>query len=366
MPTSDTPARTLRVLLLSRYGRLGASSRVRSYQYLPYLHELGIDVESQPLFNDEYIQRLYRGRRRPATPILAGYARRLWQLLSAFRYDLLWIEYELFPWWPAWFERLLARVGVPYVVDYDDAIFHRYDSHRNRFVRFLLGRKIDQVMRGARLVIVGNDYLAERAQRAGARRVELVPTVVDLNRYHVPAPGPPQPYTVGWIGTPLTAPYLQLVREPLAEVGRSEDVRVTLVGSGPVTLDHVPVEVRPWSESSEIAELQQFDVGIMPLRDEVWERGKCGYKLIQYMACGRPVVASPVGASRGIVEHGVNGFLASDGAEWVQALRALRDPALRIRMGTAGRAKVEHTYCVQVFAPRLASLLRESARQRSA
>jgi glycosyltransferase involved in cell wall biosynthesis len=359
--TSDARTRALRVLLLSRYGRQAASSRVRSYQYLPYLRELGIHVESRPLFDDRYIQHLYRGRRRLATPILAGYARRLWQLATVPRFDLLWIEYELFPWLPAWFERLLARMGVPYVVDYDDAIFHRYDSHRSPLVRRILGRKIDQVMRGARLVIAGNDYLAERAQRAGASRVERIPTVVDLDRYRVPTPSENGRYTIGWIGQPLTVPYLQLVRDALAEVCSVTGARVTLVGSGPVTLDHVPVDVRPWSEDSEVAELQQFDVGIMPLRDAPWERGKCGYKLIQYMACGLPVVASPVGASRRIVEHGVNGFLASDGAEWVQALRALRDPALRTRMGTAGRATVEDGYCVQVFAPRLASLLRQCA-----
>jgi glycosyltransferase involved in cell wall biosynthesis len=334
---------------------------VRSYQYLPYLRELGIIVESQPLFDDRYIRRLYGGRRRLAAPILAGYAKRLWHLLTASRFDLLWIEYELFPWLPAWFERLLSRVGVPYVVDYDDAIFHRYDSHRNPLVRRLLSRKIDQVMRGARLVIAGNDYIAAHAQRAGARRVERVPTVVDLTRYQVPAPSPDRPYTVGWIGQPLTAPYLQLVREALVETGREDGMRVTLVGSGPVTLDHVAVDIRPWSESSEVAELQQFDVGIMPLPDAAWERGKCGYKLVQYMACGRPVVASPVGASRDIVEHGTNGFLARTVPEWVQSLRALRDPALRARMGTAGRAKVEQAYCVQVLVPRLASLLRESS-----
>ena len=351
----------LRVLLLSRYGRLAASSRLRSYQYLPYLRELGIVVESKPLFDDRYIERLYRGRRRNAVPILAGYASRLWHLATASRFDLLWIEYELFPWLPAWFERLVSRLGVPYVVDYDDAIFHRYDLHPNALVRRLLGRKIDHVMREAKLVIAGSDYLAEHARRAGARRVERVPTVVDLDRYHVTTPAADRTYTVGWIGTPLTAPYLELVRGALADVSRDGRVRVSLIGSGPVRLDDVAVDMRPWSESTEVAELQRFDVGIMPLRDEAWERGKCGYKLIQYMACGRPVVASPVGASRQIVEHGMNGFLAGTPAEWVVALRALEDPALRARMGEAGRAKVEQAYCVQVTAPRLASLLRSVA-----
>jgi len=346
----------MRVVLLSRYDRLAASSRVRSYQYIPYLRELGIAVESRPLFDDRYIERLYRGRRRLVMPILAGYVRRLWDLITASRSDLLWIEYELFPWLPAWFERALARLGVPYVVDYDDAIFHRYDSHRAALVRGVLGRKIDQVMQGARVVLAGNEYLAERARRAGAARVEWIPTVVDLNRYQVPTPHHDRPYTVGWIGSPLTAPYLQLIRDALAQVCRDDGVHLTLVGSGPVSLDHVAVDVRPWSESSEVQELQQFDVGIMPLRDEPWERGKCGYKLIQYMACGRPVVASPVGTSSQIVEHGINGFLATAASEWVQALRALRDPELRARLGAAGRAKVERDYCVQVTAPRLAAL----------
>ncbi len=362
MPGGESDPRELRVLLLSRYGRLAASSRVRSYQYLPYLRDLGLVVESKPLFSDRYIERLYRGRPRNAIPILAGYASRLWHLATSSRFDLLWIEYELFPWLPAWFELLVARSGVPYVVDYDDAIFHRYDSHRNPLLRRLLGRKIDQVMRGAKLVIAGNDYLAEHARRAGASRVERVPTVVDLTRYHVTTPAEDRTYTVGWIGSPLTAPYLQLVRDALAEVCSDGRVRVRLVGAGPVSLDHVAVDVRPWSESTEVAELQNFDVGIMPLRDEAWERGKCGYKLIQYMACARPVVASPVGASKQIVEHGMNGFLADTPAEWVGALRALQDPALRARMGAAGRAKVEHAYCVQVTAPRLASLLRGVAR----
>ena len=353
--------REVRVLLLSRYGRLAASSRVRSYQYLPYLRELGVVVESKPLLSDRYIERLYRGRPRNPAPILAGYIRRLWNLATSSRFDLLWIEYELFPWLPAWFELLLSRLGVPYVVDYDDAIFHRYDSHRNPLVRRLLGRKIDQVMRQARLVIAGSDYLAEHARRAGAARVERVPTVVDLNRYHVTTPAEDRTYTVGWIGSPLTAPYLQKVRDALTDVCSDGRVRVRLIGSGPISLDHIAVETRPWSESTEVAELQRFDVGIMPLPDEAWERGKCGYKLIQYMACGLPVIASPVGACRQIVEHGMNGFLAYTSSEWIVALRTLQDPALRARLGAAGRTKVEQAYCLQVTAPRLASLLRSIA-----
>ena len=352
----------MRILLLSRYGRLGASSRVRSYQYLPYLREEGVDVTTAPLLGDGYIERLYDGRRQNAASIKAAYGRRLRQLATSSRFDQLWVEYELFPWVPAWFEGFLARLGVPYVADYDDPVFHRYDSHHIPLVRSLLGTKIDRVMRGAALVIVGSDYLGAHARRAGAGRVEHLPTVVDLSRYRVATDTGAGPYTIGWIGSPLTARYLLLVREALAEVCSKRSARVTLVGAGVPTLDSVPIDARPWSEATEVAELQRFDVGIMPLPDGPWERGKCGYKLVQYMACGRPVVASPVGASAQIVEHGVNGLLASTSADWVSALRALRDPALRARMGAAGRAKVEREYCLQVTAPRLAALLRSCAR----
>ncbi|MDR9769432.1 glycosyltransferase [Acetomicrobium sp.] len=112
------------------------------------------------------------------------------------------------------------------------------------------------------------------------------------------------------------------------------------MGSGPVELVGVPVEILPWTEENEVAAIQNFDVGIMPLPDGPWERGKCGYKLIQYMACGRPVVASPVGVNRQIVEHGVNGFLANDTADWITALRELRDNApLREAMDVLAGAK---------------------------
>jgi len=120
----------------------------------------------------------------------------------------------------------------------------------------------------------------------------------------------------------------------------------------------LPVEARSWSEASEVAEIQQFDIGIMPLPDEPFERGKCGYKLIQYMACGKPVVASPVGANTSIVRDGIEGFLASTDAEWMQLLGILCDDnALRQRMGAAGRVRVEAEYSLQVAAPHLERLL---------
>ena len=291
--------------------------------------------------------------------IISAYIRRLGYLLKSKRFDLLWVEYEILPWLPAWGERILAHFRVPYVVDYDDAVFHRYDMHSRSMVRTLLGGKIDTVMRRAALVIVGNDYLRDYARKAGAQRVECIPSVIDLNRYNLILQPENPVFTIGWIGSPATAKYLHIVHPALAEVCKNGSARLVLVGSGQFKLDGVPTEIHPWSEETEVAEIQSLDVGIMPMPDEAWARGKCGYKLIQYMACARPVIASPVGVARQIIGESRNGFLAAATKDWVEAFRVLReDQRLRERMGKAGRINVERQYSIQVTAPLLVSLLR--------
>ncbi len=351
----------MKVLLLSRFGTLGASSRLRTYQYIPYLNEQGVQVTVAHLLDNNYLQALYLQKRPKIADILAAYVRRGIQLLRSRDYDLIWIQNELFPWLPAWAEGLLATSKVPYVVDYDDAVFHRYDQHRRQLVQTLLGHKIDRVMRYASLVIVGNDYLLERARQVGARSVELLPTVIDLERYPIP-PAAKSPdgrdFRIGWVGLPFGLQYLRSVQPALARVCAGGQARLVIVTAKSAVPPELSAEVREWAEDTEVDDIRTFDVGIMPLVDNAWERGKCGYKLIQYMACGKPVIASPVGVNRQIVEDGVNGFLASSQEEWVRALNILRtDVDLRKRMGQAGRAKVERQYCTQVTAPRLLSLL---------
>lgn len=354
----------MKVLLLSRYGNLGASSRIRSYQYLPYLREQGIEVTLASLLSDDYLRDLYAGKRPWPSSILAAYLRRISALIRGKKFDLLWIEYELFPWLPGWIESLVLSKDTPYLVDYDDAIFHRYDQHPNPLVRRMLGHKIDAVMRHASTVVVGNEYLRDHAIKAGAQRVEMLPTSIDLARYPSPTPARNEKFTIGWIGSPATTRYLHLVREVLAKVCAHNQARVVLVGASELGWRDVPYAIHPWSGATEVAEVSAFDVGIMPLEDSPWERGKCGYKLIQYMACGKPVVAAPVGINTRIVEPGINGYLAETKHDWVRALTALMaDADLRQQMGAAGRAKVEHGYSVQVNAPRLAAMLRTAAGQ---
>jgi glycosyltransferase involved in cell wall biosynthesis len=350
-------------LMLTRYGRLGASSRMRFAQYLPWLEAAGWRISAAPLFSDGYVRGLQENTRSPLE-LLRAYTGRARALLGSHRFDLLWIEKETLPWLPAWLEQALLSNAVPYVLDYDDAVFHSYDQHRSPWVRCLLAGKHPALMRGAALVVAGNPYLADFAQAAGARRVEVVPTVVDMARYPVPASSalmPGERPTVGWIGQRTTARFLTPLVPVFQALGAEGRARFTAVGIDAAALG-LPMASVPWAEDTEVASISGFDVGIMPLVDEPFERGKCGYKLIQYMACGLPVVASPVGVNSQIVEHGVNGFLAETTQQWAQALRTLAaDPALRARMGQAGRRRIEREYCLQVTGPLLAALLKAAA-----
>lgn len=343
----------LKILVLSRYAREGASSRVRYFQYLNAFKEHGFDVEISSLFSNAYVRSIYSGNGRVSEAI-KGYALRLPAFLKAKTYDLLIIEKELFPFLPAWFEKFLHRNRIPYIVDYDDALFHRYDLHRSRFIRMLLKNKIDTVMKYASIVIAGNAYLAERAKAAGAQRVEIIPTVVDTRHYLPSKKRTAGPCVVGWIGTPGTSHYLHPLLETFAELRQEFDVRLVAVGAREEDFRSTSIEVSSWSEGTEVLSIQEFDIGIMPLADSPWERGKCGYKLIQCMACAKPVVASPIGVNSEIVESGVNGYLAETPDDWARYLRLLvSDPQLRNTLGAAGRDKVVKEFSLEAQAPRL-------------
>jgi hypothetical protein len=172
----------LKILILTRYGRRGASSRVRFLQFLTALGTRGMSFSVQPFFDDEYVSGLYRGERTRAGKVLAAYFRRFRALSFTRRYDLIWVEKEALPWLPAALE-LAAMRGTPYVVDLDDAWFHRYDQNPSPIIRGLMGGKIDAVMRNSAVVVAGNEYLANRARLAGAKRIELIPSVIDFDRY---------------------------------------------------------------------------------------------------------------------------------------------------------------------------------------
>lgn len=355
----------MNVLALTRYDRLGASSRVRFLQYLPAVAEAGMRVSVASLFSDDYVRGLQHGRRSPRA-VANAYLARLRQLRrgASGEWDLLWIEKELLPWFPPSFERSMLPKGVPFVLDYDDAVFHQYDQHPSGLVRRLLRDKHPSLIRGAAAVVVGSEYLAEYARAAGATRVELIPSAVDLEKYpagnRAVSQGSRTPI-VGWIGQQSTAENLRHLVPVFDRMTQKPLVRFTAVGIDAAALG-LPMSSLPWSEETESASLCDFDIGIMPLVDAPFQRGKCGYKLIQYMAAGLPVVASPVGVNRDIVVHGLNGFLAQTEREWEEALRTLASNAeLRRQFGASGRSQVERDYCISITAPRIISVLKEAA-----
>jgi glycosyltransferase involved in cell wall biosynthesis len=344
---------TYSVLLLSRYTRKGPSSRVRHYNYLAALEQAGFRVTCAPFLDDEYIERLFGGKSSSPQTIIRAYWRRLRQVIALRRHDLIWVEKEVFPWLPAVLDCAFLK-GRPVVLDFDDAWYLHYGTHRNPAVRFLLGHKLETVAAKTKVVTVGNAVLANWAKSSHAAQVIEVPVAVDIDRYPV-LPLSDGPFTIGWIGTPMNDAYLGLIAEPLRRLHANYGARLRLIGGTDrfslrgVAIDHVP-----WREDTEAEELARCHVGVMPLRDGPWERGKCGYKVIQYMAAARPAVASAFGASTSIIVPGETGFLAASTEEWVGALGALAADRERTRkLGLAARQRAEAIYSVQCNAPKL-------------
>lgn len=334
----------MRILALTKYGPQAASTRQRFQLYEPALKRAGIEVTYSPLLPDEHVRRLVLGRKSSFVSVLQAYARRLAALLTSRRFDALWVHYELFPYLPSGFERLASLSRRPVIVDYDDAIFHVYDASPRWIVRRLLGGKLEPLLRSAAACCCGNAYLRDYAARF-CRNSIILPTVVDTDTY-VPAGRDDGPIVVGWIGSPSTWRNVRPLLPLLEGLAAEKAIRVHAIGAGVAAeADRFHgLELVEWTKEGEIAGIQQMDVGIMPLIDAPFERGKCGYKLIQYMACGLPTVASPVGVNSEIVSPGRTGFLASSTEEWRVALESLIDDAtLRRTMGAEGRrVAVEH------------------------
>lgn len=349
------------VLILSKYGFDGASSRQRFLQFIPSLEEYGFRVTVAPFFDEGYVKRLYGAQGVDKKKTLGSYFRRIRLMLLHHPYDLIWVEKEFLPWMPNWMERA-AYTGTPYVVDFDDAWSLRYETHKSALIRAAVGRKFDGILRHAAGVVVGNAVLEAWAKDRGAGTVERVPTVVDCRGYSI-RPPPDGPFTIGWIGTPVTTPYLKLVHDALRTIASRTSVRLRIIGAPSFSMDGVPVDARPWTAAQEADDLANIHVGIMPLSDGPWERGKCGYKLIQYMAAGRPVIASPVGANVDIVRtDNTVGFLASTTEAWIEALEWLRThPRERKTMGMAARRRAEAEYSIAAQEERLMRFLSAAA-----
>jgi glycosyltransferase involved in cell wall biosynthesis len=288
-----------------------------------------------------------------------------WQRLGELRrekknFDISILHCELFPLLPGWAEH--ALLPKPYIYDFDDAFYLKYRSGKMGIMRPVLGNKFDRLMEGAAAITPGNSVLAGYARKKNSN-VQLLPTVVDTCRYIPTGSQCNKAFTVGWIGSPSTAPYLTELIAPLSQLGKEGPVRLIVIGGKAPLISNVTVEELEWSEDTEIALINTFDVGVMPLPDDDWARGKCAFKLIQYMACAVPVVASRVGANVEVVQADC-GLLAYTEQEWLGALRWCRDqPELSRQMGEAGRNRVEQHYSLRRNLPILADLICNTVEQ---
>lgn len=336
------------VYALTKYGQRGASSRVRFRILSPILEARGWTIRHFPLLSDGLLARFYQTKSHSYSAIALSYLQFLRRVKTARKPALWWVEKELLPGLPVIAELLLLPVLDRAVIDYDDAVFLDFSDEKLG----VLGRaeKFRRYARRAAHLTVGSEFVREQFHRWGAARVTKIPSTVQVENYPLHAHGAAEVVTIGWIGTPMTMPFLEPMRDVLSTLARRVRIRFCVVGAR-WECPGVEVVSVPWTEASEAAVVAGFDLGIMPLVDGKWERGKCGYKLIQYMAAGVVPVGSRVGENQAIIQEGQNGFLASTPDEWLAKLEALcRDPALRAEIGAAARAKALAHYDVSCAA----------------
>lgn len=358
----------LRVLFIVPQPIEGPSSRFRVYQFVDYLQANGVDATVRPLLSSRLAPVVYRSGRLAAKvqATLWAAACRVADIGAAFRYDVAYVLREAFPFGPPWVERALGRACGRLVFDFDDSIYMPSLAYRNPLDRFRDFDKPRKLIAMASRVVVGSEYLRDYAVRFARtpEHVAVVPTVVDTAVYGPrPAPQASRTVTVGWIGTPRGSSYLLQLLEPIRVLAREfPHVGFKFVGAEPFDTRGLPITFKTWRLEDELADLQSFDIGIMPLTDDEETRGKCGFKLIQYMSVGIPVVCSPVGANRTIVEDGRSGCFAATPDDWLASLRRLvGDADARVRLGRRGREIAVARYSRQAVAPRLLAILREAA-----
>lgn len=354
----------MKVLFVAQYGPLAASSRTRVFDYLPLLRRAGVACEVRVVTPDALVERSGKGVFSRVAYYVCSYFRALYTgwmcVLTAFRYDAIFIQKALFS-FPV--PRLLRRYRHKIFFDFDDAIFTLENPdaswiHRLRARRRASG--LPAMLQCAHRAIVENAYTAEFAARF-CPGVSQITGPVDTARYVPTEKVSKKKIALGWIGSPTTTRYLDLIRVPLTALARRyPHLELHLIGAGDFDIDAVPVTRMDWTLETEVGLMQTFDIGLMPLPDDPFTRGKGGYKLLQYMAVGLPVVASPVEINREIVAHGETGFWAETDAEWIAFLgQLIENESLRNRMGTAGRARVVAHYALEKSGEQLLGLLKQ-------
>ncbi|MDQ3801018.1 MAG: glycosyltransferase family 4 protein [Acidobacteriota bacterium] len=341
---------------------ISPGQRYRIEQWEPILREKGVEITYSPFETDELRGVLYQPGHiaEKMRLVMKSINRRREDLRSVREYDAVYVFREAALLGPAYFERLIERSGVPMIFDFDDAVFVSYKSPSNGYLSYLkFPGKTATICRLSAHVMAGNPYLAEYARQYNPQNVTVIPTTIDTDKYHYlenkPANDVP---VIGWSGSHSTVQHLDTLRETLQDLAKEAQFRLRVVGTPNYKIPGVDVEALKWRSETETSDLEPIDIGVMPLPDDQWSKGKCGLKALQYMALGVPTICSPVGVNSEIIQDGENGFLAAAKDEWIEKLKRLLNSAeLRRKLGAAGRRTVEEKYSARVQAPRVFQIL---------
>lgn len=347
------------ILCLHRPER-APGQRFRFEQYLPHLTRAGYQFDFSYLLSESDDRIFYRPGHyaEKARVVVKSCLTRLRELLSWRRYDLVFVQREAIMLGTSFIETFLGR-RLPLIFDFDDSIWLPNTSEANRKLAFLKrpGKTADIIAHSA-LVLAGNEYLAAYA-RQFCPEVVIMPTTIDTDSYQPRAESARESLCIGWSGSFSTIKYFELAIPALLEVRRRFGPRVCfkVIGEANFRCPELDLVGQRWQADTEVADLQEIDIGLMPMPDDEWSRGKCGLKGLQYMALKIPTLMSPIGVNKEIIEPGVNGYLPTTREEWVENLSSLvESPADRQRMGEAGRQTVEQGYSVRRWRKRYQEL----------
>jgi glycosyltransferase involved in cell wall biosynthesis len=326
--------------------------RFRIEQFEPTLAEKGYQLHTYPFLNRSTYQVIYKPGNlfKKFFGVTLGFLNRVWFLLNAFRYDFIFLQREAAPLGPPFFEWVLAKVlKKKLILDFDDAIWISNTSEGNNLAHYLkCNWKVKYLCKWSYKVSVGNDYLYEYAKRF-AKKVVLIPTGVDTeNRFNKHKRHTSKTPVIGWTGSHSTLPYLDAIFPVLKRLDERYQFQFLVICNEAPKFSLSSLKFIPWREETEIEDLLQMDIGLMPLKQDEWSEGKCGFKIIQYLSLGIPAVASPVGVNKVIVQDDKNGYLCETQDEWYNAIaRLIEEPALRERLGNEGRIRMDNRYSVK-------------------
>ncbi len=351
-----------RILFLLPYPLHKApSQRFRMEAFFSLLKENNFDIATQCFFNEKSWQMLYKNgsKNEKAIAVGKGYAKRSWvSLFLIHKFDYVVIHREAAPLGPPIFEWIITKVWKKKMIfDFDDAIWIPNVSENNKLASYLkCFWKTKSICKWAYKVSAGNEYLADFARHYNSN-VIIVPTSVEtVKRYHSLVDQNTTKPTIGWTGSHSTVKYLDGIYPVLERLSHQFDFDFYVICDKPPNFKIKNLKYLIWKEDSEIEDLKKFNVGIMPLLDDEWSEGKCGFKIIQYLALGIPAVASPVGVNKQIIDEG-NGFLCTSADEWYNSLYTLlTDKNLRAQLGKKGREKIITHYSIQATAPSFLNL----------